>query len=319
MSVVATKTSTREQLDPPLEPRAAPVAGPWVGPGSRRLRSERVWTPHLESDALLERVAKPFVKWAGGKRRLVPHLLRHVPTRFGAYHEPFVGGGALFYELKPVVAHLSDANERLVRTYRGIRDDVDGVIRRLRSYPHDQEFFLSMRKEDVDAGSDADVAAWFIYLNKTGFNGLYRVNRKNEFNVPFGDQSNPTICDEDNLRACARLLCRAEIEVEDFTGVLRRARRGDLVYFDPPYLPLSLSSSFVSYTKGGFGPEDHRKLRDVALALKRRGVTVLLSNSSHPLVCELYGEHFHIEEVLAARAINSRGDRRGPVREVLIS
>lgn len=262
--------------------------------------------------------AKPFVKWAGGKRRLVPHLLRHIPARFGAYHEPFVGGGALFYELHPAVAYLSDANERLVRTYRGIRDNVDDVILRLGTYPHDQEFFLRLRKEDVDLGSDVDVAAWFIYLNKTGFNGLYRVNRKNEFNVPFGDFTNPTICDHDNLRACSRLLRRAEIEAEDFTSVLQRAQRGDLVYFDPPYMPLSQSSSFVSYTKGGFGPEDHRRLRDVALELKRRGVAVLLSNSSHPLVRELYGEHFRIVEVMAARAINSRGDRRGPVRELVI-
>jgi len=261
---------------------------------------------------------KPFIKWAGGKRRLVPDLLRHVPAQFHTYHEPFLGGGALFYELKPAAAYLSDANARLVRTYLGIRDDVDTVIRKLQSYPHDKEFFLSLRKKDVDAGSNTDVAAWFIYLNKTGFNGLYRVNRSGGFNVPFGDQSSPTICDEPNLRACSKLLRRARLLVQDFALVLDRAQAGDFVYFDPPYLPLSTTSSFVSYTRGGFGPEDHRRLRDVALALKRRGVAVLLSNSSNPLVRELYGEHFQIEEVLAARAINSRGDRRGPVQELLI-
>jgi len=312
MSVAGNK-ATSEKLEPPLEPRAAPVAGPWVGvPETRRVRP--TW---VEPD-VGRRVAKPFIKWAGGKRKLVPHLLRYVPQHIRAYHEPFVGGGALFYELKPSVAYLTDANERLVRTYRGVRDDVDGVIHRLGAYPHDQEFYLKFRRKDVDVGRDADVAAWLIYLNKTGFNGLYRVNRKNEFNVPFGSHTNPTICDEENLRACARLLRRTDVALDDFTGVLKRARRGDFVYFDPPYMPLSVSSSFVSYTKGGFGPEDHRRLRDVALALKRKGVTVLLSNSSHPLIRELYAEHFIIEEVMAARAINSRADRRGPVRELLI-
>ncbi|HNS95816.1 MAG TPA: DNA adenine methylase [Polyangiaceae bacterium] len=283
-------------------PRALPVGGPWLPP------SHGPQVPF----------AKPFVKWAGGKRKLVPLLLRHAPKTFGTYHEPFVGGGALFYALRPSRAVLTDANARLVRTYRGIRDDVEGVIERLRSYPHDHDFFMKLRKTKVDEGSDADVAAWFVYLNKTGFNGLYRVNRNNEFNVPFGDQPNPTICDEDNLRACSRTLRQTDIEVQDFSEVLTRARKGDLVYFDPPYLPLSASSSFVAYTQGGFGPQDHERLRDVALMLKRRGVHVLLSNSAHPLVRELYGKHFHIEEVLAARAINSRGDRRGPIRELVI-
>lgn len=262
--------------------------------------------------------ARPFVKWAGGKRRLVSQLLCHLPERIRVYHEPFVGGGALFYALRPKLAHLSDANERLVRTYQGVRDDVEGVIRHLRRYPHDENFYLKMRRMNVDDGTDAEVAAWLIYLNKTGFNGLYRVNRKNEFNVPFGAQNNPTICDEHNLRACSRQLSRTEIRREDFSAVLERADPGDVVYFDPPYMPVSVSSSFVSYTNGGFGPEDHRRLRDVALELKRRGVRVLLSNSSAPVVRELYVEHFVIEEVLAARAINSRGDRRGLVREVLI-
>lgn len=265
-----------------------------------------------------QRVARPFIKWAGGKRKLVPHLLRHVPEHFHAYHEPFVGGGALFYAIDAPIAHLSDANERLVRCYCGVRDDVEGVIHRLCSYPHDKDFYLQLRQKNVDEGSDADVAAWFIYLNKTGFNGLYRVNRKNEFNVPFGSQTNPMICDEDNLVACSRRLQRTEVHLEDFSAVLDRACDGDFVYFDPPYMPVSVTSSFVSYTKGGFGQEDQRRLRDVALKLKRRGVSVLVSNSSHPFVRELYEKDFAIEEVLAARAINSRADRRGPVRELLM-
>ena len=138
---------------------------------------------------------RPFVKWAGGKRQLLPELLRHVPERFGRYFEPFVGGGALFFALRPPSAVLTDFNERLIRTYRGVRNDVEGVIRRLEEFRHEESFYYEQRDRDIDAGTDADVAAWFIYLNKVGFNGLYRVNRNNRFNVPFGSHKNPTICD----------------------------------------------------------------------------------------------------------------------------
>jgi len=266
-----------------------------------------------------EKAARPFVKWAGGKRKLLPQLLRHVPEKFGTYHEPFVGGGALFFALQPKDAYLSDYNERLVRAYRGVRDDVEGVICRLRNYPHDAAFYYELRQQDVDSMSDAAVAAWFVYLNKIGFNGLYRVNRKNRFNVPFGSQKNPTICDQDNLRACSDCLRHAEVEKEDFVAVLNRARAGDFVYFDPPYVPLSVTESFVSYTDAGFGMQDHCRLRDVALELKRRSVTVLLSNSATETVRELYRKHFTLEEVLADRSINSNASKRGPVKELVIT
>jgi DNA adenine methylase len=163
------------------------------------------------------------------------------------------------------------------------------------------------------------VAAWLIFLNRVGFNGLYRVNSRNQFNVPFGRYANPTICDETNLRLCSAALAGAEIGCEDFAAVLDRARPGDLVYFDPPYLPLSATSAFTSYTSGGFGLADHQRLRDVALTLKRRGVFVLLSNSSAGAVRELYGPPFACTEVPVTRSVNSDATKRGAVTELLIT
>lgn len=261
--------------------------------------------------------ARPFVKWVGGKRQLLEEIRRNLPAKFGAFHEPFIGGGALFFAQRPRRAVLGDMNERLVRTYRGVRDEVDAVVKLLRSYPHDRDFFLELRASAIDERSDAEVAAWFIYLNRTGFNGLYRVNRKNRFNVPFGDNANPTICDEENLRACSKALQKAEVHCEDFAAVLRRAKRSDVVYFDPPYVPLSATSQFTAYTAGGFGMDAQVRLRDVALELKRRGVHVLLSNSDSPVVHELYAD-FERTTVLATRAINSVATGRGRITELLI-
>ncbi|MEQ9323788.1 MAG: Dam family site-specific DNA-(adenine-N6)-methyltransferase [Polyangiaceae bacterium] len=262
---------------------------------------------------------RPYLKWAGGKRSLLPQLLPHLPERFRRYHEPFVGSAALFFHLAPKKAWLSDTNERLVRTYRGLRDDPDGVIERLRRFPHDKEFFLRKRQENIDDAGDTELAAWFIYLNKTGYNGLYRVNSKNVFNVPFGSYKRPKICDEPRLRACAGRLANVEIEVRDFEAAADRARKGDLVYFDPPYVPLSATSSFTSYTRHGFGPPEQERLRDTALRLVERGVHVVISNSSAPLVRELYaGSAFELIEIAARRSINSRGDRRGAVVELLL-
>lgn len=262
-------------------------------------------------------VARPFIKWVGGKRQLVDRMRRYVPEEFGTYHEPFVGGGALFFELLPRNASLSDLNERLIRTYRGIRDQPEKIIERLREYPHDKEFFLEMRAKDIDSCEDDEVAAWFIYLNKTGFNGLYRVNSRNVFNVPFGDNENTTICDEKNIRACSRALQSVKLEVSPFEAVLDRAEPGDFVYFDPPYVPLSVTSSFTSYTSAGFDMAAQIRLRDVALALKSRGVHVLLSNSSAPAVREIYAE-FEQVEVSATRAVNSRVEGRGKIVELLM-
>lgn len=261
---------------------------------------------------------RPFVKWAGGKRQLIPELLRYVPAEFSTYFEPFVGGGALFFQLRPRRAVLADINQRLIRTYKGVRNDVSDVIRLLRAYPHDERFFYELRDQDIDLGTDAEVAAWFIYLNKIGFNGLYRVNRKNRFNVPFGRHRNPTICDDATLRACSLALGDAELLVADFATVVEQAGPRDLVYFDPPYVPLSVTSSFTSYTSTGFGLDSQVRLRDLALSLKQRGVHVLLSNSSSEIVRGLYGPEFNVSEVSATRLVNSNVSRRGAITELVI-
>jgi DNA adenine methylase len=309
------------------QPKRALRAGPEKFVGASKSRSNKTRGKMIKDGAIsrndsgaplvLEHRPRPFVKWAGGKRQLLPAILELVPGRFGAYHEPFLGGGAVFFALSPARAFLSDSNERLVRCYRGIKNHVADVIALLKEYKRNRRFFLQMRRRQIDQRPDAEVAAWFIFLNKMGFNGLYRVNSQNRFNVPFGDNKRAQICDEDNLRACSRALATAEINHEDFSRVLERAQPGDLVYFDPPYVPLSATSYFTSYTAEGFTAKDQVRLRDLALALKRRGVHVILSNSS--TAEGLYEDDFSLRRVFAARAVNSRVDRRGKITELLIS
>lgn len=261
---------------------------------------------------------RPFLKWVGGKRQLLPHLTKHVPVSIGRYFEPFIGGGALFFHLRPARAVLADANERLVRTYRGVRDDVASVIALLETYPYERDFYYRLRALPIDRASDVEVAAWFVYLNRAGFNGLYRVNRQNGFNVPFGRYDSPKICDAENLRACSVALQDVELVVADFETSTKAARRGDFAYFDPPYVPLSATSCFTSYAAEGFGADDQRRLRKTAAALKKRGVKVLVSNSSAPFVRELYASGFETLEVDARRAISCKGDGRGAVKELLL-
>lgn len=281
-------------------------------------------------------VARPFIKFVGGKRQLIPQIMERVPAVFNAYHEPFVGGGALYWHLydqgrirasgaSGEHATLSDGNMRLVRTYRAIQDDVEAVIRRL-SDPkcaYDPDVFAIVRRcfnaSVIDpAYTDTDVAAYFVYLNKCGFNGLFRENRAGEFNVPFGKfASPPAICDAENLRACSVALRHAKVAHQDFRVAASAMRSGDFVYFDPPYAPMSATSDFTSYGKEPFGPEEQVALRDLALALARRGVQVLLSNSSAPFVRELYAD-FEQVEVQAKRAINCDATKRGNVTELLL-
>lgn len=273
----------------------------------------------MEIDGDASRAARPFLKWAGGKRQLLPELLRRMPREFGTYYEPFIGGGALFFEAAPARAVLADRNPRLVRTWRAIQNDVDRVIELLRTYPIDEDFFYAFREKAIDAAlEDAEVAAWMIYLNKTGFNGLYRVNKKRgTFNVPWGRYKNPNTCDEPNLRAVSTRLQGVQILLQDFEAIRDLPAAGDFVYFDPPYEPLSPSSNFTAYTAHGFGPAEQERLRDLALALKSRGVHVLLSNSSAPLILDLYRDGFEVELVQASRSINSVGEGRGKIAEVL--
>lgn len=265
--------------------------------------------------------ARPFLKWAGGKRQLIPQLLKHVPAYSGRYFEPFVGGGAMFFALQPDEAVLADVNRRLMRAYGGVRYDVDGVIGRLQDYPFDKGFFLKLRAENIDAKiDDVEVACWLIYLNKTAFNGLYRVNKKGAFNVPWGKYKNPTICDEQNLRAVSLVLRRAELVCGDFEYAVRGAKQGDLVYFDPPYVPASSTSNFTSYSEDKFDLNEQVRLRDVALALKKRGVHVMVTNSNTKTVRDLYGiDGFKIRRVKAKGSVAAKGTSRGDRVDLLIT
>ena len=269
---------------------------------------------------------RPFLKWAGGKGQLLHELMRCVDLAgtSGRYHEPFVGGGALFFELARSrrlgrrQAYVSDSNPNLMETYQALKEDVDGVIERLLEHKgrHSMEYYYQVRTTVPDGLIER--AARIIYLNKTCYNGLFRENSKGEFNVPFGRYRNPMICDDPNLRACAVALRKAKLEARDFDTVRDYANAGDLVYFDPPYDPVSRTASFTAYGKGSFDENAQRRLADVFAQLSEGGVKVLLSNSCTGFVKDLY-QGFTIKEVLARRAVNSRADRRGKVSELLIS
>lgn len=263
------------------------------------------------------------MKWVGGKTQLLPELLANAPEQFRAYHEPFMGGAALFFALVRQErlgrrrAFLSDVNRELVDTYVAIRDEVEAVISALEQHAYEREHYYQVRALDPWAMRSAERAARLLYLNRTGFNGLYRVNRQGEFNVPFGRYTSPRICDAENLRAVSRALSGVAIEHRPFHGVVERAQPGDLVYFDPPYVPLSPTASFVSYAQGGFALEDQERLASVFDALAERGVRVMLSNSDTSWVRDRYARH-RVHSVLARRNVNSKASARGPVGEVLV-
>ncbi len=263
----------------------------------------------------------PIVKWVGGKRQLMFELINNMPKNYNRYFEPFVGGGALFFELQPNNAYISDMNKELINLYQVVRDNVNELIADLQKHDISKEYFLEIRNidrtNDYKNWSDIKKASRFIYLNRTCFNGLYRVNSKGEFNVPFGNYKNPRIVDENNLLNCSNLLQKTEIRHADFSEILKKAKKGDFVYFDPPYVPLSETSSFTSYTKDGFDLDMQFKLRDVCDVLDSKGVNFLLSNSDTKLVNELY-ENYNIKKVFASRQINANADGRGKITEVLV-
>jgi DNA adenine methylase len=266
---------------------------------------------------------RPFLKWAGGKTQLTDALMARMPPAFGTYHEPFLGSGAFFFclyrEGKLQRAILSDINPELIDTYLAIRDQPAAVIQLLAEFPYDKTFYYQLRARDPWGMSLAERAARMIYLNKTGYNGLYRVNRQGRFNVPFGRHKSPRYFDPENLLAVSRALQRAEITCAPFESVLTRAQAGDWVYFDPPYMPISETAHFTAYHADGFGLADQARLRDVCLRLTEIGVGVMVSNSDVPDIRDLYTRPcFRIDTVFANRAINSKGARRGKIAELVI-
>jgi DNA adenine methylase len=263
--------------------------------------------------------AKPLLKWAGGKTRLLP-LLRTFLTRqtFRRYYEPFLGGAALFFDTAPKASVLNDLNSELIFCYQIVRDHPAELFAKLKQMQVSESEFYRLRSVIPEGLAPVERAARFIYLNKTCYNGLYRVNKKGQFNTPYGRNSKVSLADEDNLRAASRLLKNARLLSEDYSSVVGEAEKGDFIYLDPPYLPVGKYADFKRYTKETFIEDDHRKLADAFRELSDKGCLVLLSNSFHEKIANLYSG-FYQEVVEMPRFINCKGEGRGRVRELLVS
>lgn len=263
----------------------------------------------------------PFLKWAGGKVRLLSQYQPYLPSlpAIRHYYEPFIGSAALFFYLRPPRATLSDVNASLIELYQQVQQNVEGVIRALQPHYNDHDYYYQVRAQDPTTLLPAQRAARLIFLNKTCYNGLYRENRQGAFNVPFGRYKRPKICDPARLRAAAAALQGVTLLPGDFAEVVQTAAPGDFVYFDPPYAPLTATSSFTSYNQYGFDAADQRRLAQTVHELTRRGCRVMLSNSAAPLVYELYeGHNYRLIPIMARRNINSKASNRGPIKELLI-
>ncbi|MFW6172823.1 MAG: DNA adenine methylase [Elusimicrobiota bacterium] len=270
--------------------------------------------------------AKPFLKWVGGKRQLLEQFEDVFPKDFNIYHEPMVGGGAVFFHLTPKTAVINDTNEDLMRAYEVVRDNVDELIDLLKIFKenHNKDFYYKTRdefnelKKKANGDNKIELTARLVYMNRTCFNGLYRVNQKGEFNVPIGRYKNPTICDEDTLRAVSQVLENVQILCGDFEKATESVATDDFVYFDPPYDPVSDTANFTEYTNGGFGKEGQKRLAQTFRQLDKRDVKVALSNSDTDFIKNLY-QGFNVHILKARRHINSNADGRGEINEVLIT
>lgn len=269
------------------------------------------------------KLVAPVLKWAGGKRQLLPEIKKYIPE-FSTYYEPFVGGASVFFSIKPEKAVINDINPELINIYQVIRDDVESLIDDLKKHKNEESYFYKIRELDRDKEkyktlTPVKKASRIIFLNKTCYNGLFRVNKAGEFNAPFGNYKNPNIVNETVIRAVSNYLQKANITFlcRDFEQALKNIRKEAFVYIDPPYDPVSDSANFTSYVKGGFNREEQKRLKNVCDKLDRKGVKFLLSNSSTEFIRDLY-KSYNIEIIQAKRAINSNPDRRGEVDEVLV-
>jgi len=265
---------------------------------------------------------KPFLKWPGGKRQLLRELLRHIPKKYGRFFEPFVGGGALFFSVKPEYGYISDINPELINAYEVVQNNVEELIESLKKHKNTEKYFYQLRdadrSEEYGYWSKVEKASRLIYLNKTCFNGLYRMNSDGHFNVPYGFYKNPNIVDEHNLIACSVLLKKTEIALSSFEAIEKKARKGDFVYFDPPYVPLNKTSSFTKYYKDDFDLDAQFALRELCDRLTSKGVLFMLSNSYTETVKQLY-KNYHVKVVKANRAINCKADGRGKINELIVT
>jgi DNA adenine methylase len=256
--------------------------------------------------------ARPFLKWVGGKRSILPELLKRIPSEYEAYHEPFLGGGALYFAMQPQEAFLSDVNFHLVVTFQAVQNDVEGLIKQLKVHArlHNKEYYLKARTKLFTEKDPTKLAALFIYLNKTCFNGLYRVNASGGFNVPMGDYKDPAILDEENLHNASKVLQSADISQHSFDQT--KILKNDFYYLDPPY-----HETYEGYSSGGFGDQEHQQLAEFCHAVHKKGGYFMLSNSDTPFVRELY-KSYNIEIVSASRMVSCKANQRGRENELII-
>jgi len=274
----------------------------------------------------IQSTLQPFTKWTGGKRQLLPVIKSLMPDDYNNYFEPFIGGGAVFFDLIPKKATINDFNSELINCYRQIKDNPEKLIELLTEHQkkNSKEYYLELRSADRDGRindmTDTERAARIMYMLRVDFNGLYRVNSKNQFNVPYGRYKNPKIVDSELILSISSYLNNNDIRIlnGDFEEAIKNVQAGDFVYFDPPYIPLSETSAFTSYTHEGFSYEEQVRLRNVFKRLNEKGVYVMLSNSSSPLVEELY-EGFNIHKVNAIRTNGAKSSSRGKISEIIVT
>jgi len=269
------------------------------------------------------RLAQPFLKWAGGKRQILPEIRKYIPNKFSSYYEPFIGAGALVFDLQPKKAIVNDINSELINVYKVIKSNVNGLIKALKRHKNDADYYYEIRELDRSKNfeelSDVEKAARIIYLNKTCYNGLFRVNSQGQFNVPFGRYNNPEIVNEIVLKAVSNFLNASDIKFinTDFEESVQDAKKDSFIYFDPPYYPLSDTSAFTGYTLDGFDKEEQERLKLPCDKLDKKGCKFLLSNSAAPFILDLY-KNYNIETVQVNRNINSIGSKRGKIAELLV-
>lgn len=281
--------------------------------------SKRIANPEGET------VPKPFLQWVGGKREMIPQYKDYFPKKYNQYFEPFLGGGAMFFELAPEKAFLNDNNQELFETYKGVRDFPEMVIDILNRLKERHSLELYMRIRELDREYDIfsefrsyEIAARTIYLNQTCFNGVYRVNQKGQFNVPIGSSLNRVICNKDTILKASKVLKKSNITCSDFEGAIANVHKGDLVFLDPPYYPISKHSDFTRYTKEKFYQEDQVRLKETIIKLSEKGAYIMLANSDCDFIRNLYKD-FNIHTVQSSRSLNCKSDKRGKVSEVLIT
>jgi len=269
-------------------------------------------------------MVNPILKWAGGKRQLLPQIISLFPNKYSEldYHEPFVGSGAVFFTIEPRSGSINDTNHHLVNFFQIVRDFPEELLEEASKYKYEKETYYSLRDRfNEEELSDLERAALFLYFNKTGFNGLWRVNSRGKFNVPFGRYKNPTIVPADRIRDSSRILKNVEVFCTDFSYVVNYANEGDLCYFDPPYEPVSETAYFTSYTAEGFDMNEQERLSDTCYKLDDKGVYFVLSNSHVKQIVDLYepNPNFRVQIVKARRSINSKADKRGAINEILVT